>query len=393
MKKTILTLCLLLMLVGCANEKKPTINVSLNAEDITFKQGEKIDFQPYIVGNVDVVHQGQPDTTVGKHFTTVLVANEYGEKEIEITYTIIGVDNALGSLSVNHHELTPAFDPEETNYEVVLNEGDNGLKINAETRDASATIDIDLSNPILVNAPQIINIPVISQEGVTKTYSINVVKKSLFNDVTITKQEEDTPPSDVNGIQIYYPESVLTDLRSDYLTLVDKEHRLAQSYVPEDLVYADSSFQVGGAIQISKVAYDAFLQIRQDSLAQGLNITLTSCYRSIERQRSIYLNYLNSNVQSLVDTFSARPGHSEHHLGLACDFSAGLLTLGNFTGTAEQLWMKENAHKYGFILSYPAGKEEITGYMYESWHYRFVGKEHAEIMNQNNLTLTEYLNQ
>ena len=92
----------------------------------------------------------------------------------------------------------------------------------------------------------------------------------------------------------------------------------------------------------------------------------------------------------MADTYSARPGHSEHQTGLAIDLAAFNSNLNNFEETKEYEWVKDNAHLYGFILRYPKGKEHITGYMFEPWHYRYVGTKVAKEIYEMDITFDEY---
>ena len=92
-----------------------------------------------------------------------------------------------------------------------------------------------------------------------------------------------------------------------------------------------------------------------------------------------------------MDTYSARAGHSEHQTGLAIDVSSNNPDILSFEMSTSFKWMKEHAHEYGFILRYPKGKEDITGYMYEPWHYRYVGKEIATLLYQTGMTFDEYV--
>ena len=126
-----------------------------------------------------------------------------------------------------------------------------------------------------------------------------------------------------------------------------------------------------------------------DMQSLGLSISNSySGYRSYQYQSSLYQNYVNSYGQASADTFSARPGYSEHQSGLAFDLiqpNGALLESPN-----EAQWVAQNAHKYGFIVRYQSGKESITGYMAEPWHVRYVGDEAVNIY-QSGLTLEEYL--
>ena len=140
---------------------------------------------------------------------------------------------------------------------------------------------------------------------------------------------------------------------------------------------------------VDQTASTALKQLQQAASTAGHNIPLISGFRSYSRQQTLYNNYVARDGQALADTYSARPGHSEHQTGLA--FDVGKLD-NNYGSTPAGIWLKENCHKYGFIIRYPKGKESITGYQYEPWHIRYLGVEHAtKIMNQN-ITLEEYLN-
>ena len=129
--------------------------------------------------------------------------------------------------------------------------------------------------------------------------------------------------------------------------------------------------------------------MKKDAQKEGLNLYISSGFRSYERQRSIYNNYVNTDGVKKADTYSAKAGHSEHQSGLAFDLN----TIDeSFANTKEGKWVSDNCYKYGLILRYPKGKENITGYMYESWHLRYVGKELAEKLYNNGkwITLEEY---
>lgn len=131
-------------------------------------------------------------------------------------------------------------------------------------------------------------------------------------------------------------------------------------------------------------------QLQRDAQAQGINISNSySGYRSYQYQTQLYNNYVNQHGEEAANTFSAKPGFSEHQTGLTFD-------LKDFNGQLVEdpitsQWIKENCAKYGFILRYPEGKEDITGYIYEPWHLRYVGEEVANQIMNNNTTLEQYL--
>lgn len=140
-------------------------------------------------------------------------------------------------------------------------------------------------------------------------------------------------------------------------------------------------------------ARSAFESMAEDARNQGIELTAFSTYRDYATQERIYNRYVQADGQAAADRYSAKPGCSEHQTGLAFDIGgpdSSRWAETTFDGTREAIWLEQNAHKYGFILRYPPGKEHITGYMAESWHYRYVGSRATDIYNSG-LTLEEYL--
>lgn len=126
-----------------------------------------------------------------------------------------------------------------------------------------------------------------------------------------------------------------------------------------------------------------------DAKAIGLNIYISSGFRSYSYQSGLYNRYVNKDGKELADTYSARPGHSEHQTGLAFDVNQ---IDSSFDNTPEAIWLSNNCYKYGFILRYPKGKTNETGYQYESWHFRYVGRDLAEKLYNNGdwITMESY---
>lgn len=135
-------------------------------------------------------------------------------------------------------------------------------------------------------------------------------------------------------------------------------------------------------------AESAFNTLSEAAANQGLDIYLSSGFRSYETQARIYGSYVDSYGKESADTFSARPGYSEHQTGLAIDVNT---IDDSFAGTPEAEWLAKHAHEYGFIIRYPKGKESITGYKYEPWHIRYLGVEKATEVYNSGLTLEEFL--
>lgn len=133
----------------------------------------------------------------------------------------------------------------------------------------------------------------------------------------------------------------------------------------------------------------AFVNMQNNALKENIKLNIISGFRSYERQKELYESYLKIDSKDMVDTYSAKPGHSEHQSGLAIDIN---IADDSFIKTKEAKWLNKNAYKYGFILRYPKGKSNITGYKYEPWHYRYVGLCLAKkLYNKGNwITLEEY---
>ncbi|MDZ5713185.1 M15 family metallopeptidase [Jeotgalibacillus haloalkalitolerans] len=142
----------------------------------------------------------------------------------------------------------------------------------------------------------------------------------------------------------------------------------------------------------ARAAYDDMQEAASEA---GFSLVAFSTYRSYDYQTDLYNRYVDEHGQEEADRFSARPGYSEHQTGLGFDIGAEdqeeHWASDSFKDTDEAKWLAENAHQYGFILRYPAGKEHITGYQYESWHFRYLGKDLATKVYNSGLTLEEYL--
>lgn len=176
---------------------------------------------------------------------------------------------------------------------------------------------------------------------------------------------------------------------NDITVLVNKYNKLPDNYEPE-LERLEECYCVPGrgAQHLRKEAADAFIKMHKDAKKEGLNITAYGTYRSISTQQRIWENAINSGrTQEDVDSLNSRGGHSEHHTGLAVDV---VINDYSVLDTKEYQWYKDRAHEYGFIIRYPEGKENITGYKYEPWYLRYVGPEIAQEVYSSGLTYEEY---
>ena len=169
--------------------------------------------------------------------------------------------------------------------------------------------------------------------------------------------------------------------------LVNKYNYLLEKYIPNNLIKLDEYAK--NNLYLNQEAYNAFKKMALDAKINGLSIRIISAYRDYNYQNNLYNNYLKNDPQN-ADKYSAKPGHSEHQTGLAIDIDNISNIYDKFENTKEFLWVKDNCYKYGFILRYPKDKEHITGYIYEPWHYRYVGIEISSYIYENDLTYEEY---
>ncbi len=172
------------------------------------------------------------------------------------------------------------------------------------------------------------------------------------------------------------------------LMLVNKYNYVTKDFKVPTLVSVPEFAKKG--MMLDKDTKDAFIKMARDAKDKGLNLRAISTYRTYDYQANLYSNYAKSDGVNNADTYSARPGFSEHHTGLAIDIDNITKVYTDFIDTKEFKWMMENAHKYGFILRYPSDKENITGYIYEPWHYRYVGVKVATYIKEHNLSFEEY---
>ncbi|MBP5278886.1 MAG: M15 family metallopeptidase [Erysipelotrichaceae bacterium] len=178
-----------------------------------------------------------------------------------------------------------------------------------------------------------------------------------------------------------------TDVSKDYLLLVNKYYQLPSDYEPDDLVAVS---EVPGRGYLRKAVYEAYKELYEDAQKLGYNLNCVSAYRPYSMQESLYASYLKVDPQEVVDTYSARAGHSEHQSGLCLDVSIPGYSLDNFYKTEASKWLAENCYKYGFIIRYPDDKTDITGYQGEPWQLRYLGKEVSEDVFKRGITYDEY---
>ena len=170
------------------------------------------------------------------------------------------------------------------------------------------------------------------------------------------------------------------------LWVISNKHRPLN---PADFAPSDLSMPVGVPNEFTQPLREAAARAVEtmytDAVAQGANFGIISAYRDFGTQVSLYNRYVARDGQEAADTYSARPGHSEHQTGLAVDFDDGGDCYLNacFESTAAGQWLAANAANYGFVLRYPNGQDAITGFTYEPWHFRYIGVAAAQAMRDS----------
>jgi D-alanyl-D-alanine carboxypeptidase len=203
--------------------------------------------------------------------------------------------------------------------------------------------------------------------------------------------------SSIFALKTFATETKLPDIKSSdpILILVTKTNALPASFVPKNLIKPAVLF-VGPNTPslLSKPAGDAYLSLYNAAKKDGITLFVASAYRSYAKQKSVFAAFAKQYGYDKASQFSAHAGHSEHQTGLALDITSKSMNFDlsdKFASTMEGKWLAGNAYKYGFIMSYPEGMTEKTGYEYEPWHFRFLGFDSAMYLHDNYLILGDYI--
>lgn len=189
--------------------------------------------------------------------------------------------------------------------------------------------------------------------------------EDFIKDLNLLLQEE---KNSVDDISLFY--------------LVDKKHFLSSDYVPKNLIplKENSLYKISKKnLSLRKEAEEALKELSRSALNDGISLTVSSTYRSYEYQDSLFSYWVRVDGLEEAERESARPGTSQHQTGCAIDFGN---IEDSFINTKEGIWLSENAHKYGWSLSFPKGYEDVTGYRWECWHYRYLGKTFLQIQQK-----------
>ena len=237
-----------------------------------------------------------------------------------------------------------------------------------------------------------------------KKYNKNIIKLIkekyfIFNNLEsylkYYKNNKDKKITDVIAIinvgsdHEFYTNTKETDTSKNELMLLNKYNYLTANYNPDDLELFTNVYAYGENQSLKHDAYEAYIAMFNAAKKDGYTLIVNSSYRSYDEQEKIYNDY-SSWYGDDADKKAARPGYSEHQTGLAVDIQSYCSQNKEFDECEEFTWLSNNAYKYGFILRYPKDKEYLTGYSYESWHYRYVGKKVSKYIQENNITFDEY---
>lgn len=234
------------------------------------------------------------------------------------------------------------------------------------------------------------------KENKTDSLTTNPLYKEEYKDRYLAYQEKNTNKSEkdiIIEVNIGLDNPPYTNVKNvtkfDNQLLVNKYNALPKDYVPENLEKLDEKY-ASANMYLTHDAKLSFEEMASAASKENLTIIAMSTYRSYSYQERLYNNYVKKDGQEKADTYSAKPGHSEHQTGLAVDVKTETASFDDFAKTSEYTWLKENAHNFGFILRYPKEQEAETTYQYEPWHYRYVGKKIAKYIYENNITYDRY---
>lgn len=360
MKKTAAALLLCLGLTACSPIEEGAVPAGGDIETSSSSVSENT-AEPETT--TESMNTAEPETTEGTTETTTenIIAETTAESETtaeEVTTETESVISETASETVIDTENRPESITLST-YEIQLTVGGKKMPIvtmlPADCPDKSEIWESDDTAVARVDGYG--NITGISEGSCTVTVTA-AANKSVSASVKVTV----TAPPQTHGEPTYI----------DGILIANKTYALPEDYNPG----------------VQPEAEAAFKEMQSAAWNEGLNIWIASGFRSYEYQSGLYQRYVNRSGKEEADRYSARPGHSEHQTGLAFDLNS---IDDSFADTAEGKWVAEHCHEYGFIIRYPKGKEDITGYIYEPWHIRYLGKETAEKVFNSGLTLEEYL--
>lgn len=281
------------------------------------------------------------------------------------------------------------------NINKLLDLGYKNKDINTFYEKVPKSIDVITSNKYDKNIINYISLDYFKEENLDRYIKYDFIDTKSVYDTTILKEKynyEDTVTF-VNAYldKDYYSNDIplSKDKASKLDVIVNKYYKLDKDYEPEDLTVINSKF-ASGTQKLRKEAADKFEEMASDMLKENLKIYAGSTYSSYSYQEGLYNRYVKKDGFKEAETYSARAGYSEHQLGLAVDIVNGKWNYLS-EGDKEYTWLINNSYKYGFILRYPHESEYITGYVFEDWHFRYLGIDLATKVHESKLTYDEYI--
>ena len=217
------------------------------------------------------------------------------------------------------------------------------------------------------------------------------LKKYLKYKKTAKKDITDTVAIvNVGADSEWYTNTKKSDTSLNELMLTNKFYYLDKTYNADKMVKVSNTYSYGNDQMLTEDTFNAFKEMWEAAKSEGLSLIINSSFRSYEDQEEVYEYYKATKGEEAADLIAAHAGFSEHQTGMAIDIQTRGSRAATFEEFDEFKWLEKNAYKYGFILRYPKDKEYLTGYEYESWHFRYVGKEVAKYIQENKITFDEY---
>ena len=276
----------------------------------------------------------------------------------------------------------------QTNLRILNNKGKILKDIVIKVKPIPTDIEVDKTNLII-------------EKDKTKSIKIKVLPDNLENKkVKYTTSDESIATVDESGtikgvssgkvvisVETEETPTIIKNINVRVITIEVKEN--GATYV-DDILIVNKKYHLPATYNfgVDKTAKEKFEQMRKAALKDNIGLRIVSSYRSYNTQAAIFNKNFNLHGAYVANRFSAKPGESEHQSGLAFDINQANRS---FVGTKEAQWLQENCYKFGFIIRYPRGKENITGYVYEPWHIRYVGENVAKEIFESGLCLEEYL--
>ncbi len=382
MKKIFSFLFLLLLLSGCEKKEEPKeLEIEINDLEININEEAYNTDGIITLNNGDIVSEKeQIDTSkLGEQEITLLIKdNENNEKEYSYKINIIDTEKPIIQC------------PKE--FTTTVGTKINLLKNVSATDNSNEKIKVQIEKTYNVSKAGTYTLYFVAKDSsgneAQEEFTVTVKPKTTTKKSTTTETKNNNNTTDtnnsVNGTKTSkgYTITVKNGITYiDGILIANKTYALPSSYNP------------GLNSNVKNAANEMFAAAKEE---KGYSLYIASGFRSYSTQNSLYNSYVKRDGKAAADTYSARPGHSEHQSGLAfdvCDSNLKNACINsNFNSTEQADWLKNNAHKYGFILRYPNGKTGETGYKYESWHFRYVGKDLASKLynNGNWITLENY---